>query len=146
MGKKWEWGFWDYKDKEQIYNDVFTEYEQVALDVIRASGGKNKDRYIMAPGYAASGDFLGTFKLLKDIVENNDKRVLISTHAYTPSNFALEGDKTSYDSSIEKDIDWLFSNLNGNFVKKGKGTEVQGTTVILCWHFQKWKKFFLKKA
>ena len=67
---------------------------QTAVDAIRAAGGKNTDRCIMVPGYGASidGCTTSTFKLPDDSTPN---RLIVSVHAYTPYNFALNANGTA---------------------------------------------------
>lgn len=62
---------------------------QVFVDTVRASGGKNAERYLMIPGYAASADgaLIDSFKLPDDSADN---RLIVSVHAYTPYDFALQ--------------------------------------------------------
>ena len=68
-------------------------YNQTFVDVVRASGGYNETRYLMCPGYGASidGAMNSGFELPKDSVEN---RIILSVHAYTPYNFALDAGGT----------------------------------------------------
>ncbi len=63
---------------------------QVFVDTVRASGGANADRYLMVPGYDASPDgaLNRYFRLPEDTAE---QRLIVSVHAYTPYDFALQG-------------------------------------------------------
>lgn len=64
---------------------------QVFVDTVRATGGSNAGRYLMCPGYCASPDGATNqyFKLPTDISSNVNK-LIVSVHAYTPYNFALQ--------------------------------------------------------
>ncbi len=64
---------------------------QVFVDTVRATGGNNASRYLMCPGYCASSDgaINQYFKLPTDIAGNENK-LIVSVHAYTPYNFALQ--------------------------------------------------------
>lgn len=50
-----------------------------ALEAIRSSGGKNKDRYVMIPTYAASGLIIKNLEALR---LPEDDRVMVSVHYY----------------------------------------------------------------
>ncbi|PYG90198.1 endoglucanase [Ruminiclostridium sufflavum DSM 19573] len=67
------------------------QLNQVFVDTVRATGGNNASRYLMCPGYCASaeGATNSNFKLPtdKDGVVN---KIIVSVHAYTPWNFALQ--------------------------------------------------------
>ena len=64
---------------------------QVFVDTVRAAGGRNADRYLLMPGYAASvqGCLHEDFRMPRD-QEGTKDRLLLSVHAYTPYNFALQ--------------------------------------------------------
>ena len=57
------------------------------IETIRSLDGNNKLRHLMIPGYAASS----STQALKDIkIPENDDKIIVSVHAYTPYNFALK--------------------------------------------------------
>lgn len=150
VGTDYEWGFWGANaGKDKTYNNIITAYEQVALDVIRASGGKNATRFVMCPAYAASPDFLSSYSLPTDSATD---KLLISTHAYTPSNFALEGNMSDYDANktqIESSISSIFDNLASKYVKKGIGVvmgEASASDKDNLSSREKWTKFYFTKA
>lgn len=100
--------------------EYLNEYNQVALDAIRSTGGNNATRCVMVPGYDASidGCMIDAFKLPDDTAKD---RLIVSVHAYTPYYFALATDvfETEFDKSSKTDIDVLFSDLNDKFLSKG---------------------------
>lgn len=114
----------DWEFKETIgrqYNSIITAYEQVALDVIRSSDGNNPTRFVMTPAYAAAPTTPAAYTLPKDTAKD---KLLLSVHAYTPYDFALDGDKSDYDTNksyIETSITSVFNSLSTNYVKKGIG-------------------------
>ena len=68
--------------------DCLNRLNQLFVDTVRTSGGNNETRYLMVPGYTASpasvlNDY---FKLPEDDADN---RIIVSVHAYTPYDFAL---------------------------------------------------------
>lgn len=90
VGHNNEWwlnGSEDCKDAIACINVL----NQTFVDTVRASGGKNATRYLVCPGYDASPDGAmdAGFALPTDPVDN-DSRIIIAIHAYTPYNFALE--------------------------------------------------------
>ena len=67
------------------------ELNQVFVDTVRADGGQNALRYLLVPGYAASvqGCLHEDFAMPRD-QEGVKDRLLLSVHAYTPYDFALQ--------------------------------------------------------
>lgn len=100
---------------------VINEFNQAIVDLIRASGGNNATRYIMAPGYAASADsaLADVYKLPTDPVSSNVGKIVVSTHAYTPYELCLTAGKSDFDSSAKQSLDGLFNDLNNKFISKG---------------------------
>lgn len=97
--------------------EVVNHYAQVFVDTVRASGGNNELRHLMVTGYAASS----SRQALESIVVPDDDKLIVSVHAYTPYNFALNTKGTG-SWSIDKDtrdIDDLMKNINELFLSKG---------------------------
>ena len=67
---------------------------QLFVDTVRAAGGNNTERYLMVPGYDASpeGALNEAFRLPNDTADN---RLIVSVHAYTPYEFALQDGGTA---------------------------------------------------
>ena len=98
---------------------VINTLNQTAVDTIRAAGGKNTDRCIMVPGYGASidGCTTSTFKLPNDSTPN---RLIVSVHAYTPYNFALNANGTAeFKDNLKSEVDYLYSTIKSHFIDKG---------------------------
>lgn len=99
---------------------------QVFLDVVRASGGNNSERYLMIPGYDASADgaLHANFQMPVDTVSD---RLIVSVHAYTPYDFALksasesgstsEFDPTTLSSTMQ--ITQFMDGLYNKFISQG---------------------------
>ena len=101
-------------------NSIIKSYEQEALTAVRSIGGKNTDRFIMVPYYAASPWRNQGWSLPADSA--NDK-LLISTHAYDPYNFAM-GDMsvTNFTTDVANELTNLFTNcINTKWVSRGTG-------------------------
>lgn len=96
---------------------VINHFMQVFVDTVRATGGNNTYRHLMITGYAASS----SEKMLKKIEVPDDKKLIVSVHAYIPYNFALNTSGTS-SWNIDKDtrdIDTLFETIQELFLSKG---------------------------
>lgn len=97
--------------------DVVNKYNEVALKAIRNTGGNNKVRSVMVPTYAASGMDL----TINDMVVPKDNNVIVSLHAYSPYNFAMNENGTStWGTSEDKaDLDKEFDRYYNKFVANG---------------------------
>ncbi len=108
--------------------EMINLYNQRFVDVVRKSGRNNTKRYLMVPSYAASPEYAlnDLFKLPNDISKNNNK-IILSVHAYTPYNFALQSHKEggsvsnfSIDNAQStKDIDDFLDRLYQKFILNG---------------------------
>ena len=124
VGHEDEWNF-NSASKDCIESvKCINELNQLFVDTIRGLGGNNKTRYLMCPGYCASvdGALNPWFELPKDS-SGYDDRIILSIHAYTPYNFALEypGIKNFDidDKSSTSDIDTFMSKLYTEYIYKG---------------------------
>ena len=121
VGHSEEWWFPRNNPSSDIREAVacINDYNQVALDAIRATGGNNASRCVMVPGYDASieGCMTDSFAMPKDSASN---RLILSVHAYIPYYFALASDTyvTKFDDSNKGDIDSFFNDLNSKFLSK----------------------------
>lgn len=104
--------------------DAVAYLDDVFVQTVRANGkGYNNERMLMIPGYAASSNPT----VLKSIVIpkiNGEQatNVAISVHCYSPYNFCLTDNQTTFnpDSSADTaDISTLMSNLKLLFLDKG---------------------------
>ena len=103
--------------------DCINKLNQVFVDTVRAAGGSNADRYLMVPAYCASPDAANktdSFKLPQDTAEN---KLIVSVHAYTPYDFALNASGTStFDPAAFgqlSEIITFISSLYRNYVSQG---------------------------
>ncbi|MCM1119159.1 MAG: glycoside hydrolase family 5 protein [bacterium] len=104
---------WNGGDKEG--QDVVNYYNQVFVDAVRATGGNNTIRNLMVPGYAASADD----GALRAIVLPEDEHLIVSVHAYTPYDFALNtAGKSTWDNDTAG-IAHLLALVNELFIRKG---------------------------
>lgn len=88
-GTNYEWWLDMSKDECKDAVECVNVLNQTFTDVVRGSGKNNAERYIMVPGYDASADYtlVDGFRLPSDTAKN---RMILSVHAYTPYNFALQ--------------------------------------------------------
>lgn len=102
---------------DETASQVINYWEQVFVDAVRATGGNNELRHLMITGYAASSSKSN----LALIQLPEDDKLIVSVHAYTPYNFALNTEGTStWDINKDKyDIDYLMKTINDLFISKG---------------------------
>lgn len=121
VGTKYEW--WLDKNNAECQDAAkcINELNQLFVDTIRASGGNNETRWLMTPGYAASADGA----LYDGFTVPNDPagHIIVSVHAYTPYNFALNKTGTN-EWSIDQPADCseitnFMDNLYGKFILNG---------------------------
>ena len=102
--------------------ECINRLNQAFVDVIRASGGNNADRFLMVPGYCAAPGFAcaSYFRLPEDPAQN---RLIVSAHAYTPYSFALDLKGTdsfsASDAGAKREISNFMNDLYLKFIKNG---------------------------
>ena len=128
---------------------VINELNQAAVDTIRSAGGNNADRCIMIPGYGASIDGCTTpqFTLPTDSAAD---RLIVSVHAYTPYNFALNASGTStFSDDLKSEVDYLFNTLKTKYINKGIPVVIGETSASNKNNAAeriKWADYYFKKA
>lgn len=102
---------------DKTASEVINYWEGLFVDAVRATGGNNTLRHLMITGYAASS----SKDNLTKIVLPEDDKLIVSVHAYTPYNFALNKNGTDkWDVEKDKnDIDYLMKAIDELFVSKG---------------------------
>ena len=110
----------EWNDGDQEGRDVVNEYNQVFVETIRNSGGNNPKRHLMIPSYAASSSYTAMNSV---VIPENDDKIIVSVHSYTPYNFALN---TKSDASWSADnssdtgaIDKVFNDIESIFTYRG---------------------------
>lgn len=108
---------WNGGNKEG--REVVNQLNAAFVETIRNAEGNNQLRHLMIPTYAASSDT----KTWRNFTIPNDDKVIVSIHAYTPYNFALNNAGTatwSKDNPNDtKEIDYLMKQLDDYFISKG---------------------------
>ncbi len=100
--------------------DCLNRLNQLFVDTVRASGGGNAGRYLMVPSYcAAPGNAIrDSFVMPADSADN---KIIVSTHAYTPYDFALNqnGAGTFGTQNQKMDIVSFMNGLYDKFIANG---------------------------
>lgn len=148
VGEKYEWYMPDSATAKK-YCDVITDYENTCIAAIRATGGNNAERFIMVPGYAASGSdqrMLGAYTMPTDTAED---KLILSTHAYSPYNFAMANSDAEFGSDDEASLTSIFNYLKTNYTDKGIGVvmgEASASNKDNTEERIKWVKDYFAKA
>ena len=124
VGTQYEWSWSSGISECRLAAKYINQLNQLFVDTVRASGGNNATRYLAVPAYSASpwNTVDQAFQLPEDTVEN---RIIVSAHAYTPYNFALNRDSNDRTFDLEKDqrkkeeIVSFLNKLYNRFVKYG---------------------------
>lgn len=98
--------------------DVINRLHKAFISTVRAGGGYNKTRFLMITPYAATSTVYSAMAALEI---PDDDRVIVSVHAYSPYNLALNGDMAhkTFDEAGKREIDYVFDNVNKVFISKG---------------------------
>ncbi len=121
-----EEGHWEGLDMKTQYK-LLNKINQTFVDIVRSSGGKNKDRYLLIAGY--NTDIAKTCVADFKMPEDKKNRCMISVHYYTPSTFAILTENASWGMmrktwGTNSDISELKTNMKKmktNFHDKGIG-------------------------
>ena len=104
----------------------------------------------MVPGYGASIDGCTTsaFKLPTDKTAD---RLIVSVHAYTPYNFALNANGTStFSNDLKSEVDYLYNTIKSKFLDKGVPAIIGETSASNkdgnSAERVKWAKYFMGKS
>ncbi len=151
VGDEHEWAFQFGCDTCTDCMNHVNDYNQLCLDVIRASGGNNAKRLVMFPSIAASPDsaFNELFKIPEDSAEN---ALALSVHMYTPYPFAMgvgEGSYSEFTESDKANLDYYFNLLNEKFVSKGIPVvigEMGATNKDNLKDREEWISYFVKQS
>lgn len=111
VGSENEWLGGTPEEREVVY-----ALNAAIVSAIRATGGNNVNRFILVPSYAATSDI----SILKEIKLPEDDRIIVSVHAYSPYDFAMNADgSTVFTDEDKEELDKLFKNFDKLFLKKG---------------------------
>jgi aryl-phospho-beta-D-glucosidase BglC (GH1 family) len=102
---------------------VINNLNAAAVNTIRASGGNNAKRFIMIPTHAACT----LTEAMNDLViPNNDSRVIVSLHMYSPYYFAMVANSTpTWGSDSDKaSLSSEFEAIYNKFIKNGRAVVI----------------------
>ena len=120
MNSMYEWNFNPTAPDCIEAAKCLNQLNQLFVDTVRLSGGGNADRYLMVPAYDASpaNAVRDSFVLPADSAEN---KIIVSAHAYTPYNFALNqnGVSTFGTQSQKSEIVSFMNSLYNRFIVNG---------------------------
>ncbi len=128
---------------------IIVEYEEACIAKIRASGGKNANRFIMVPGYIAQpwAAMADSFRLPNDSAKD---RLIVSVHMYDPWVFAGEAPgERKFTQKHKELLKGTFDALNKNFVNKGVPVvigECGATNKNNLKDREAWFKFYFENA
>ncbi len=100
---------------------IVNELNKVFVKAVRVTGGNNRYRALMVPTYAASASALDGFTV------PTDDSIIVSIHAYSPYNFAMNANGTTTFDADNADwnntgeLVWLANKLYDDFISKGVG-------------------------
>jgi aryl-phospho-beta-D-glucosidase BglC (GH1 family) len=103
--------------------DVLNAFHLAAVNAIRNTGGNNASRHLMVSPYGANG---GSDAINDLVIPNNDSRVIISWHNYSPYNFVLQipGTTTWGSSSEQSALLGEFDRLYNKFIQNGRAVVI----------------------
>lgn len=128
VGSAYEW--WIDNNSEECLDAIacINTLNQIFVNTVRAGGGNNGSRYLMVPGYGASPDgaLHEDFVLPRDFGDA-ENRIIVSVHAYTPYQFALQspddsGSISTFDAGKKistNDIDYFLDRLYDRYTSQG---------------------------
>jgi len=119
-GTSYEWNI-DTKNEDCMAAlEVVNDLNQAAVDAIRATGGRNAQRFVMVSPYAANNvaATTSTFRLPQDSTEG---KLIVSIHAYTPYNLCLniQSPENTFGMNHLTEIRGFLKNIDYRFVRKG---------------------------
>lgn len=118
------WGWGDNRSDGGKQYATFNRWQQVFVDAVRATGGKNTDRWLGIPTYCTNID-LGTHLTLPS---DPSKHLMVAVHCYEPFDYTLSakysewghtGATNKKDKSDEKTLVGEFDKIVNQWLSKG---------------------------
>jgi len=114
-----DWGWSDdFRNNPQKQFNVLNNWNQVFVNAVRATGGKNDTRYLIVPSYVSNYDQL----LSERFILPTDKfsgKLIVTFHYYDPFEFAHNASTPNWGNQQEKsEIDNLFARFKARFTDK----------------------------
>lgn len=121
------WGHGDNLTDGGRQYEVLNEWNQLAVDAVRAVGGKNATRYLAVAGYSANPQLTIDHLVLPE--DSAEGRLLVSVHSYDPAEFAINAkySEWGHTAAADKKAPWgdeefirtMCANLYNKYVSKG---------------------------
>jgi len=111
------------EDNGALVNRVNAEF----VKLVRASGGANKNRWLLLPGIGADLDKTCAYMTIPD----GDKRCIASIHYYLPPQFAIATPGTSWGYNYSWGTDEERAAMDANFAKMKETFLDKGIPIIL---------------
>jgi endoglucanase len=114
-----------YDAPDPAYYGIINHLNQQFVDTVRATGGRNAERFLVVPGYNTNVDYtLAGFEAPSDSVAD---RLILSVHYYDPWSFAGEASTPVWGSASAGTDTWgqedhvvsQFDKLKAQFVDQG---------------------------
>lgn len=149
-GTDYEWWV-DYNNVQCLEAiEIINSCNQKFVDVVRAAGGRNENRFLLLSSYCGSPYYSlqEPFKLPDDSAK---KKLLVSVHAYTPYNLAMGTDMSNrtFDQSGKNEIDDFLNKHYEKYVSQGVGVIVDEMGIINKnnpYDRQDWGTYYIAKA
>jgi len=120
VGTSYEWNIDTQNEDCMAAIDVVNGLNQAALDAIRATGGRNTDRFVIVSPYAGNhmAVMLDRFRMPQDSAEN---KLILSVHAYTPYDLCLNthSDTAQFTMAHLSEIKGFMKKVEYRYVRKG---------------------------
>lgn len=136
---------WTGGDEES--RGVVNRLNAVFVETIRNAGGKNKDRYLLVTPYASSC----RQEVLESFVVPDDRKVIVSVHAYLPREFVSDKKGkvswSKHDEDSVEDILEFRENIQTLFLDKNIPVAVTEYGCVEKKHSSKresWAKYYVK--
>ena len=114
----WGWSE-DFKKNPQKQCNILNEWNQVFVDAVRATGGKNATRWLGVPSYAASPEFVQYMTVPSDPA----KKTMVAVHFYDPYDYTIGDAQYS---------DWGHTGASGKKASGGDEDHVKEVFGKLC--------------
>lgn len=106
----------------ELLNKINAEF----VDLIRSTGGKNADRYLLIAGYCTDID-----RSVPNLVLPDDDKLIVSMHYYDPAHFTLASPDTSWGFIDTWGTQADFAHLAGQLDKLKETYTDKGVPVII---------------
>lgn len=111
-----KWGYGENLTDDGAQYAVVNELNQVFVDVVRATGGRNRRRWLAVAGYCTNIDL--TIQHLTMPKDKTKNRLLIAVHCYEPHNYTLEAKYHEWGGDDEKRLEAELRKVFDAYIQK----------------------------